>query len=166
MEYTKEIVKSDFEKLLKEKISILKEVLPSNYKEIVDLDNIYNVGLFLIEDENNVKIRNNHKHKKQILLFFDELEKLKDNDLDARYLITLKHECLSGVGSYLSDKHNYVFIDNWTVIVIIFLVIDVVFAAFGLAKYYYYIPIFTIIYLVSKIIINRKAKKTGKYISW
>ena len=157
----KEDLDSKFIEILEEKVSKYKKSEPARYKEVFSIETLFGTSKYLDSLKPKSKYR---EYKYQILEFIDILD--KDHNLSKKEIVSLQQKYLSALAIYLCNDHSFVEKHGWFWRGVFSLVLDVTLIIIGIAKYYYYIPIFTIIAVIRNASKLKKAKKEGKYIDF
>jgi hypothetical protein len=148
--------------VLKEKVNEYKEKEPNHLKGFKNIDNLITIGNFLNNLQNDKEKIS--RYKNQLIEFLDKIN--TNPDISKKKLSTLVDHYLSDIFSYLVSEYSFYIKGDWFYSAQFFLIPDVVLMLVGLAKYYYYIPIFTILSVINNIRKARKAKKNGRYIDF
>lgn len=157
----KEDLDSKFVEILEEKVSKYKKSEPAKYKEVFSIETLLGAGKYLDSLKPKSKYR---EYKYQILEFIDILD--KDHNLSKKEIVSLQQKYLSALAIYLRRDHSFEEKYGWFWSGVFNLALDVILIIVGIAKYYYYIPIFTIIAVIRNVSKLKKANKEGKYIDF
>ncbi len=158
---SKEEIDNQFINILEQKINRYKESEPTSYRKVINVDTLLNMGKYI----DNLKPRSKYReHKRRILKFIDIIE--NENSLTKREVVALVHKYLSGIITFLQSEHSFSIKNDWFWSGVFNLILDVILIVIGIAKYYYYIPIFTIIAVVRNVLKQKKAKEAGRYIDF
>lgn len=152
---------NNFKYILEEKVNIYKETEPAKYKKVIKIDTVLTIGRYLDSLKPKSKYR---EYKYQILEFIDILQ--HDSNLTKREVVALVQNHLSGIITFLQSEHSFSVRNDWFWSGIFNLVLDVILILIGIAKYYYYIPIFTLIAIIRNMSKQKRAKKEGRYIDF
>ncbi len=156
----KYLLDDKFIEILEEKIDSL-DFNNESVAFVINTKSLIEIGKYIDNLKPKPKYRN---YKNQILEF---LEKLEDNhDLTKEDVVILVQTYLSDLFLFLKSEHSFMDRHGWFWSSVFNLVLDIILIFIGITKYYYYIPIFTIIAVVKNILMRRKAKKEGKYIDF
>lgn len=148
--------------VLKEKINEYKQKEPFHLKGFINIDNLITIGKFLNNLQNDKEKIS--RYKNQLIEFLDKIN--TNPDISKKKLSTLVDHYLSDIFSYLVSEHSFIMKNDWFYRSQFILILDVILLIVGVAKYYYYIPIFTIISVFNSIRKTKKAKKNGRYIDF
>lgn len=153
------LVDKNFEELLQEKQQALRARYSYEYIQKIKLDAVLKMSYFIADLEPDEEIE---KHKKNIIdylnLFVEANQKYSETEI-----ILYRHEYLSLTIHYLNTQYGFHSKNVYIYSNILFgTIIDVVLILVGVAYYYYYIPIITLIFLIHGIIKQRKLKNEGK----
>jgi len=154
-------IDNKFVKILEEKVSRYKKSEPARYKEVINIDTLLNAGKYLDTLMPQSKYR---EYKYQILEFIDTLE--KEHGFSKKEIVALQQRYLSDLVIYLRSDHSFEEKHRWFWSGVFNLTLDVIFILLGIAKYYFYIPIFTIIAVARNVSKLKRAKKEGRYIDF
>jgi hypothetical protein len=137
------------------------ELTHSKYNEVFGIESLMNMGICIDKLKPKSRYR---KYKYQILEFVDALN--NESNLEPREVVKLVDEYLNDIIIFLRRDHGFEVQNNWFYSGFINLFLDLILIVVGIAKYYYYIPLLTIISIVRNINKLNKAKKQGKYIDF
>lgn len=157
----KEDLDSRFVEILEEKVSKYKHSEPTMYREFFSIETLLGAGKYLDDLRPKSKYRD---FKHQILEFIDILD--KEHNFSKKEIVSLKQEYLSGLVIYLLSDHSFAQKHGWFWRGVFNLGLDITLIIIGIAKYYYSIPIFTILSVTRNVLKLKKAKKEGKYIDF
>ena len=152
----------NFADILEEKINKYKNSNTEHPRKNQYIESILNMGSYL----NNVKKDRTkiQKYKRQIIEFTDILT--NNPYLTEKEVADLVKEYLYDIISFLESEHSFVDRHSWFWSGVFNLLLDIILIIVGVGKYYYYIPIFTIIAVIRNIRKIKKAKKEGRYIGF
>lgn len=157
----KEDIDNEFVNILEERVKRYKISEPAIYKEVINIDTLVNVGKYI----DNLKPKSKYReYKYQILEFIDALE--KEHGFSKKEVVALIRKHLSGLVICLRSDHSFEEKHGWFWSGVFNLSLDVLLILVGIAQYYYYIPIFTIITVFRNVLKLKKAKKEGRYIDF
>jgi hypothetical protein len=137
------------------------ELLHSKYNEVFGIESLMNMGICIDRLKPKSRYR---KYKYQILEFVDALN--SQSNLEPKEVVKLVDEYLNDIILFLELKHGFQKQNAWFYSGFINLFLDLILIVVGIAKYYYYIPLLTIISIIRNINKLNKAKKKGKYIDF
>lgn len=137
------------------------ELLHSKYSEVFGIESLMNMGICIDKLKPKSRYR---KYKYQILEFVDALN--RQSNLEPKEVVELVDEYLNDIIIFLRRDHGFEVQNNWFYSGFINLFLDLILIVVGIAKYYYYIPLLTIISIIRNINKLNKAKKQGKYIDF
>lgn len=159
--FSKEKIDYEFINILEKKINKYKETEPIIYRQVININTLLNIGKYI----NNLKPKSKYReHKHQILKFIDIIE--NEHGLTKREVVALVNKYLSGTFTFLQSEHSFSIKNDWLWSGVFNLTLDIFLIIIGIAKYYYYIPIFTITAVVKNVRKQKKAKETGRYIDF
>lgn len=148
----------NLEELLQEKQKALRDRYSEEYLRKIKLDTVLKMGNFIADLEPDEKIE---KHKKNIIdylnVFVDANQKYNETAIRL-----YRNKSLSSTIYYLNDYDFYTKGTLGFVGILMGLVIDLILLLIGVAKFYYYIPIFTIVFFVRKLKKHYRLKKEDK----
>ena len=145
--------------ILHEKVDRVKQYAPEMYLNFINIDTLINAGRYI----DNLKPKSKYRdYKHHMLLFIENLE--IDNDLQKKEIVELSRIHLNSIILFLVSEHGFKQKDDWFWSGLFNLVLDIVLILTGIARYYYYVPIFTIIAVFRNIRQIKKAKKENKYL--
>lgn len=154
-------IDNDYIKVLEGKIASYNKTCSATYEEIVDVDTLMNIGRYINELKPKSKYRD---YKYQILKFLEILE--RDDTLSKKQVVVIVQEHLSDLFILLKSKHSFIGRHDWFWRGVFNVALDVLLISIGIAKYYYYLPIFTAFAIIRNISKLKKAKKEGRYIDF
>jgi hypothetical protein len=162
MIYSRDQLDNNFRELLENKVKRLRELYTPEYEKRIRLDELKRIGIFF----DDLKPKSQQREYKRLILdYLDEL-KNTEKELTKKEIWDLINKYLSPVFNYLNDKHDFLLKGTWFYIGIYGFILDVILYFVGIGKHYYYLPVFAIIFLLSRYIKERKAKKKGKFIDF
>jgi hypothetical protein len=155
----KEQLDNHFEAILHKKEQALKNKFTDEYLKEINMSQLIYIGQYLNVIKPKSKTRN---YKEYLINYLNEFiySNKKLNPLDIDYA---KKEHLEPLLNYLSKYHD--FSTNCLILYVyaaLGAVIDFFLIIIGLAKHYYYIPVFTILFFLFALKKQRKLKKEGK----
>ncbi len=162
MDHSKSKLDTDFELLLSEFQGIIKSNYSANYLKKIKLVEVMKMGQFIKDLEPKFRIR---EYKTLIISYLEIISSSKD-EIDEKEIWKLIKEKLIPVINYLNTNHD--FYARGSLIftgLIIGILIDGILTIVGIAKYYYYIPFFTLFYATAKIRKYYHLKKQGKILN-
>lgn len=154
-----DIIDEEFLDLLKSKVDDIKSISQNRFKK--QLETLLRVGAFIDGLKPRSKFRS---YKKDMIEFLDHVKDHPDMDKDDYTQIT--QEKLSGLFSFLQVKYSFMYRDDWFWRGAFNLALDLFLFFIGLSKFYYYIPVFTIVSVVRNLNKIKKAEKAGKIIDF
>ncbi|MDG5493239.1 hypothetical protein [Psychroserpens sp. SPM9] len=103
-------------------------------------------------------------HKFTILEYLTELKSLSENNNTTEIdFLTLKKDKLNSITHFVNIKNGYSIRNNLIhSYALIGIIIDILLSISGIAKHYFYIPIFMLIFLIIGSIKHKKAKSENK----
>jgi hypothetical protein len=129
------------------------------YLTFIDIDTLFDAGKYI----NNLKPKSKYReYKKQILMFIDTLE--KDSNLEKKDIVELNRIYLSSLITFLMSEHGFKQKHGWLWSGVFTLVLDLILIFTGIAQYYYYLPILTVITVIRSIWKIKKAKTENKFL--
>lgn len=160
MEYQEFEVKN-FKTVIQEKANFLYQKYPKEYLNKIKLDIVLTMGNFIGDLETNSEIEH---HKKNILDYLDKFVNASER-FDKTEILFMRKQYLEPTVNFLNKyefypKGYFVFVEA-----LVGVGIDVVLFVTGLAKFYNYVPIFSIIYFVQKVRRYNRMKKEGKILN-
>ena len=161
MELGKENIDNNFLNLLQDKIERFKKNVPDIYKTSITVDTLLDAGRYIDVLKPKSKYR---KYKTQILEFLDVLE--NNYELSKRDIVELQSNYLSDLVIFLISGHGFQEKHGTFWKGVFSLGLDVILILTGLAKIYYYIPIFTIFTVLRGRLKTQKAKREKKYLDF
>jgi hypothetical protein len=156
-----ESIDNDYTKILEVKIESYKMVSDDIYKDIINIDTLLNIGKYIDELKPKSKYRD---YKYKILEFIDILE--NNHNLSKKEVVILVQGHLSDIFIFLESKHSFIGRHDWFWRSVFNLALDLLLILIGVAKYYFYLPIFTITAVIRNVIKLNRAKKEGRYIDF
>ena len=156
-----EKVDNEFVHIIQSKIQRFDNDVKLKYGEVINFDNLIYIGEFIDNLKPKSKFRD---YKYQIINFLNIL--LDNKNLSRKEIVVYVQEYLSGLFMYLHRKHSFVDKFGWFWTAVFTLVLDLILILTGVARYYYYIPVFTILSLSKNLYRQKKAKKEGRYIDF
>ena len=157
-----ENLNNDFINILNQKLDKYKKSKSHHYRKNQYIESLFNIGSYLNKiKKNRTKIK---EYKLQIIKFTDIL--IDNPYLTEKEISDLVREYLYDIISFLKSEHSFVDRHVWFWSGIFNLVLDLILIIVGVAKYYFYVPIFTIIAVIRNILKLKKAKKEGRYIGF
>lgn len=157
----KETIDNDFARLLENKIIAYKEACGNTYDRLVNTETLIRIGDFIDGLKPKSKYRD---YKRQILEYLDTLSRTKT--YERKEIVAITKEYLSDIFIHLESKHSFVGRHDWFWRGVFSVFIDVLLIITGIAKFYYYLPIFTTFSIIRNISKLKKAKKEGRYIDF
>lgn len=165
--YTDRFLDENFEESIAKKEKQIKEKY--NEKSLKDLyfDDTVKINMALSsEDTTNRYYRDLNKQNKRLMLqYLDQSIKEDLSNLSYKEKIEFKGAYISEVSSKLGHL-GFRSKDFSPFFIVAGLVLDILLILFGVAKYYYYVPIFFIWIAYKQLKSLRKAKKEGKLLRW
>jgi hypothetical protein len=137
------------------------ELIHSKYNDVFGIESLMNMGVCIDKLKPKSRYR---KYKNQILEFVDALN--RESNLEPKEVVKLVDEHLNDIIIFLRRDHGFEVQNNWFYSGFINLFLDLILIVVGIAKYYYYIPLLTIISIIRNINKLNKAKNQGKYIDF
>ena len=159
MAYSKEKLDNEFEEILAIKTNRLKCECKGKHERDINVDCVLNIGMFINDFKPKSKYRD---YKRQILEYLNVIE--QSNTLSKKELEDLRRGYLSDIIIFLQSDHSFVEKNSWFWFGTFALVLDVILMIFGIAKFYYYVPIFTAISITRNVIKEQKAKRENRLI--
>lgn len=165
--YTDQFLDEDFEEAVLYKEKQIKEKY--NEKSLKDLyfDDAIKINRALIsEDTTNRYYRGVNRDNKRLMLeYLDRCIKEDFSNLIYKEKVEIKSLYIEKVSTHLS-RLGFKMGGYWMIFPLIGLALDFLLMIFGIAKYYYYIPIFFIWITYKQVKSLIKAKKEGKLLRW
>ena len=159
MKVEKENIDNNYLNELQEKVNRYKNSAPEMYLNFINIDTLVDAGRYI----DNLKPKSKYReYKKQILKFIDALE--KDNTLEKKDIVELNRIYLNSLILDLKSEHGFKEKNDWFWAGAFNLALDLVLIVTGVAKYYYYIPVFTTIAVIRNIRRIKKSKRENKYL--
>lgn len=161
MDTEKDIIDNNFLNVLREKIDRLKKFAPERYESVINVDSLLIAGGYI----DNLKPKSKYReYKKEILEFVDTLE--RNSDLAKTEIVELIQKHLSPLTIYLKSEHGFQDKHGWFWSGVFNLGLDIILIVTGLAKHYFYIPIFTIIAVIRNLWKLKKSKTENKFLDF
>jgi hypothetical protein len=154
-----DMIDEDFLSLLESRVQDAKSINKNKFKK--QLETLMRVGFYIDDLKPKSKYRS---YKKDIIGFVDYVNYHPDMDNDEYSRIT--QEKLSDIIIFLQSNHSFMFKNDWFWAGIFNFAFDLLLFILGLGKYYYYVPVFTIISIIRNIKRIKKAEKSGKILEF
>jgi hypothetical protein len=156
----KENIDSNFLNELQDNINRYKKSAPEMYLKFLNIDTLVDAGSYI----NNLKPKSKYReYKKQILEFIDALT--QDDTLEKKDIVELNRIYLNSLIIVLKSEHGFKEKDDWFWAGALNLALDLILIITGVAKYYYYVPVFTITAVIRNFRSIQRAKKENKYLN-
>lgn len=161
--YTDKFLDEDFQETVIYKQNQVKEKYSEKSLKDLYFDDANKINKGLISDDTTIRYYRdiNRNNRRLMLEYLDRCIKEDLSDLSYKEKLELKAVYISEVSSHLGrlgfEVNRY-----WVFFIAAALVLDILLILFGIAKYYYYIPIFSIWITYKQIKGLRKAKKEDK----
>jgi len=150
---------NNFEYILDKKKKALENKYSSDYLETINLMQLMFIGNYI----NGLKPKSKIREYKQYLLNYFSQFIYSNKELNSIEIVNAKKEYLEPLLSYLNKYHNFYTNNLLIYIRVTFgVILDLVIIIIGIAKFYYYIPFFTLTILLFSVIKQRKLKQQGK----
>ena len=153
-----EQVSSSFKDIVHKKAEILKQKYSEEFLNKIKLSTVLKMSHFISDLESNPNVEN---HKENILNYLNEFI-YTSKKYSEREILLFRKEHLSPVVYFLNDYDFYTKGTLGFVGILMGLTIDVILFFIGIAKYYSYVPIFTLIFFIQKVRKYYRLKKEGK----
>lgn len=164
--YTDRFLDEDFEEAVKSKVEKVQEKYTEQQLKDLYFDNAQKIIKVLISFKPNRHQKEfNRKDKRSMLEYLDRCIEEDLSKLSYKEKVTFKNQYTDKVGGNLTflgfelDKY-------WIFFSLLGLVIDVVLIFFGIAKYYFYVPVFFLLIGYKQFKGMKRAKKEGKLLRW
>ncbi|GET27683.1 hypothetical protein [Prolixibacter sp. NT017] len=159
MKTDKENIDNNFLNELQDSISIYKKSAPEMYLNFINIDTLVDAGNYI----NNLKPKSRYReYKKQILKFVEVLA--QDDTLQKKDIVELNRIYLNSLIIVLKRDHGFKEKDDRFWAGAFNLALDLILIITGVAKYYYYVPVFTITAVIRNSRSIQRAKKENKYL--
>jgi hypothetical protein len=155
----KNLLDHHFDEILKKKEQALKDKFPQKYLNTINISQLIFIGEYLNEIKPKSKSR---KYKEYLINYLNEFI-YSNKELSRLEIQKVKDNHLESLISYLRDFHD--FYTNFLIFYVYIILgglVDLFLFIIGLAKYYYYIPLFALLFLFFAIRKYKKLKKEGK----
>lgn len=156
-----EKIDNEFVDIIHRKVLNLDKDAKLKYSKVINFDNLLHIGEFIDNLKPKSKYRN---YKYQIINFLNVLN--GNQNLNRKEIVAYVQEYLADIFVYLQSEHFFVDKFGWFWGAVFSLVLDLILILSGVARYYYYIPIFTILSLTKNLLKLKKAKKEGRFIDF
>ena len=156
-----EKIDNDFVNIIHRKILNLDKDAKLKYSKVINFDNLLYIGEYIDNLKPKSKYRN---YKYQIINFLNVLN--ENQNLNRKEIVAYVQEYLVDTFSFLQRKHSFVDKFSWFWRSAFSLVFDLILILSGVAKYYYYIPVFSILSLTKNLFKLKRAKKEGRFIDF
>jgi len=153
------MIDEQFLSLLQSRIQDIKS--SNNIKYERKLDSLLRVSSYI----DQLKPKSKYRSFKNDIIHFVDYLRLHPN-IDKHNYFLKANERLSDLIVFLQSKHSFMYKDDWLLAGFYNLVFDIILFLVGLGKFYFYIPIFTIISIVRNVKRIKKAEKEGKILDF
>ena len=150
---------NNFDNILDKKKKALEDKYSSDYLETINLMQLMFIGNYL----NGLKPKSKIREYKQYLWDYFNQFIYSNKELDSIEIVNAKKEYLEPILSYLNKCHDF-YTNNLLIYIrtTFGVILDLILIIIGIAKFYYYVPLFTLVFLLFSVIKQRKLKQQGK----
>ena len=162
MDYSKERLDVNFKDILKKKEEVISKKYHMEYLEKINFQEVSRIGEYIAELKPPSKHR---KYKEAILNYINNF--IHDSELyNETEIVKMKYEYLEETLVFLEGRHNFHRKKLFIYVKITYgIIIDLFLIFIGIAKYYYYFPLFTFLCLICSISKQRRLQKEGKILN-